>query len=654
MSRLFIRQSKLFWKLFLGYAVLTTLALGTCVLLILREYDEFYGEEIVESLRVQAQTLRSVVRGRLTPAHTHELDRIAKEAAKPGAHAVHITFVAADGAILGDSHADPADLDTHRDRIEIKAALDNGWGTATRWSNTAGRMMSYVALRVGPKEHPEGVVRVALGVATIGNRTQSVRKIIWTIAAIAITATALFSLGLARLWTMPIRRITAVAGRISRGDLTARARIHGSDELARLAESLNEMRRHLARQLTTIDHQRKTFEALLDQVQEGVIVAGPDGNVVHANPAAARLLHPDDAEHWVGLTWTGRPIEQCVPQHDLQRLLLADRITPSPPGDSFEEANAEPPGKRPETEIRIEIPNAASSLVLLARASTIRLPDPASDGRKTGDSSTSEVTGRILALTDISQIARTIQMKTDFVANASHELRTPLSAIRGAVETVLNIDVAEDAAAVKRFLGVIDRHSTRLEALVADLLALSRLEAPSSEFKPTTVDLRRFCDDLRDRWAHAIASKQLTWQCELASGLTRVTADVHLLGLAIDNLIDNAVKFTSPNGRITMTCNREDEALIIAVSDNGCGIPSQDHQRVFERFYQVAPDRSGGTSGQSEPRGTGLGLAIVRHAAAAMHGTVTLDSQVGVGTVVTLRIPQTVSAPQENDSQHEG
>jgi two-component system phosphate regulon sensor histidine kinase PhoR len=642
-TRILRRPSQLFWKLFAGYAVLMTLALGVCVLLIEREIEQFHAQELTEHLLAQARTLRSQVRGRLDSAHREQLDRIAKEVGGSEADGTRVTIVAADGTVLGDSQADVSRMDSHADREEIREALDEGWGESTRWSNTLRRALRYVAIRVGTPQNPEGVVRVAVRVKTIGARTQSMRRIIWTIAIVALAATIVFALGLARLWTMPIRRITRIAGRLSRGDLSARARVRGSDELARLAQSLNEMGDHLSEQLGTIDGQRRTLEALLDQLQEGVIVAGPDGRIVLSNPAAARLLHPDNAEPWVADSWAGRPIEQCVPQHDLQRLLLGS----GPTRTSWEGASARSspfdastPRVRSVSEVRLEVPSAGGPVVLLARASDIEMPAPLTDSERPDAARAAPRTGRILALTDITDIARTIQMKTDFVANASHELRTPLSAIRAAIETVMNIDIGGDAESAGRFLRVIDRHSARLEALVTDLLALSRLESIPKQTKPAVIDLGRFRQGLSERWADSVSTKQLHWECDIPPALREMTANADLLKMALDNLIDNAIKFTAAGGRVCLAFRREQDNLKIEVTDNGCGIPAQDQERVFERFYQVAPARSGADGGPAEQRGTGLGLAIVRHAVASMGGTVSLTSELGKGTRVTLTIPQ--------------
>jgi signal transduction histidine kinase len=231
-------------------------------------------------------------------------------------------------------------------------------------------------------------------------------------------------------------------------------------------------------------------------------------------------------------------------------------------------------------------------------------------------------------------------MKTDFAANASHELRTPLSAIRAAVETLLNTDTNEDAESARRFMRIIDRHSARLEAVVADLLALSRLESPSRKTKPAAIDVHQFGGELSEKWAERVNEKRLHWDCAVPSSLRRMTADEDLISMVLDNLVDNAIRFTDPGGHVSVAFRRERDALAIEVVDDGCGIPSEDQERVFERFYQIAQARSAGEGPPAESRGTGLGLAIVRHAVASMGGKVSLTSQLGVGTRVLVKIPQ--------------
>jgi signal transduction histidine kinase len=208
-----------------------------------------------------------------------------------------------------------------------------------------------------------------------------------------------------------------------------------------------------------------------------------------------------------------------------------------------------------------------------------------------------------------------------------------------AVETLVKMNLAEEAPAAARFLGVVARHSSHLEAMVSDLLDLARVESPSARFEPATLHLQRVFDELRGRWQEPLESRRLRWRAEVKPDCPTVHANAHLLKLVLDNLVDNAIKFTEAGGEVAVNGRRIGDRGVIEVSDTGCGIAPADQERVFERFYQVSPQRSGTGSPSGEKRGTGLGLSIVRHAASALGGTIQLESEVGVGTRVTLSLP---------------
>ncbi len=244
------------------------------------------------------------------------------------------------------------------------------------------------------------------------------------------------------------------------------------------------------------------------------------------------------------------------------------------------------------------------------------------------------------------RMTQAIKVRTDFVANASHELRTPLSAIRAAVETLRSIAPDENPATADRLIRVIDKHSMRLDAMVSDLLSLSRLESADGSFRASTLSVGELLRDLHDRFAESLREKSLHWSVESTMHNETIVASRHLLSLVLDNLVHNAIKFTEPGGNVTVRCARTGAGLLLAVADDGCGIPEEEQERVFERFYQVERARSG------EKRGTGLGLSIVRHAVIVMNGSIRLDSKPGAGTTITVEIPQ--PAPGETPAQETG
>ncbi len=614
-----MRAGRFFWKLFLGHAALVALVLGACLWAVLTRFDRIHDEATTADLRRWAGALRAVVVDRFDVAHALELDALVKTMGAADPEGVRMTLVSAAGVVLGDSQADPSGMDSHADRPEIRQALTEGWGESVRWSRTVSRDMKYVAVRVGSAERPLGYVRVSLGTQAMAAHDLAVHRLVWMIGLIGLLGAVSLALGLAVLWSGRIFRLTATAHRLSRGDLSIPIHASGSDEVSLLAQSLERMRDRLARQLATIDRQNRMLESLLAQLHEGVMVTASDGRMVLVNPAAARLLSLPVGPDANRVATSGRRVEDCIQQNDLRQMLLPHSA-----------------GQGPMNEARLDVPTEAGVRSILARVSEITLPEP-HDYKEAMAHSDHPATGRLLVLTDVTELTRTLQLRSDFVANASHELRTPIAAIRAAVDTVLRIDVAGEAEAARRFLEIIARHTSRLEALVGDLLDLSRLESPSASFQPTALRLQRVGDELHDRWSNEIDRKQLRWGWDIADDCPNVFANLYLLQLVLDNLVDNAIKFTDGGGRIGVACRREGRSVEIEVYDTGCGIAPQDHQRVFERFYQVESARSG--TAAAPPRGTGLGLSIVKHAVAALGGSVRLDSALGSGTRVTVSIP---------------
>jgi two-component system phosphate regulon sensor histidine kinase PhoR len=247
--------------------------------------------------------------------------------------------------------------------------------------------------------------------------------------------------------------------------------------------------------------------------------------------------------------------------------------------------------------------------------------------------------GALLVLRDVSTMANTLQMKTDFVANASHELRTPIAAIKIAMETLQDV-YGDDTQQSEWCITIIEGHVKRLEEMLRDLLDLSRLESPDAEPKLAEVKPWDLYAIVRSTLGPTARQKGV----DLRFGDDPITpdsfrSDERLLHLVLKNLIENSVKFTAPGGTIILSMiaieHHGKPAVELKVTDTGIGIPPEHLDRVFERFYQVDSARSG-TAG----RGTGLGLAIVKHAVAALGGSVRLTSTVGKGTTVTCILPQ--------------
>lgn len=449
------------------------------------------------------------------------------------------------------------------------------------------------------------------------------------ISAIAIVSLVVAILTIAvvlvlqiRRWGRLLMRIAQAARSISSGDLNAHIEASGSRELELLGRALDQMRKRLVGQVGQMDRQRRTFEKLLTELREGVVVIDGRGRVVLLNPAAIRLLNlfgRRNVEDYVGLA-----VERCIPQLDLQRLLT--RSAASPTRSRPEEAG--PSGDRAES--RLEIETANGMQYLQAQATAITLPMDAAQSDLPSE-------GRLLVLTDITELTRSVQMKSDFVANASHELRTPLSSIRAAVETLQTLDWQSEADSARRYVSMIERHSARLEALAGDLLDLSQVEGGAARLNPERVNIESLTNEVRGHFTDRLIAKRLRLEADFsACGRPDFVANPQLVRLVIDNLIDNAIKFSESGKRIGLEWSSDASIVCFTVSDEGCGIPFEEQGRVFERFYQVERARSGSIA----ERGTGLGLSIVRHAVNTLRGEVTLQSTVGAGTRICVKIPQ--------------
>ncbi len=583
-------------------------ALVACVWLIIGEVDRFYESELTEHLRGYAILLREQAGTEFRFNRVEQFDQLAKD---HGVHELRATFIMSDGTVLGDSQADPRTMESHAKREEVVEAIMSGFGESTRWSDTVKQHMKYVALPVANENGVSGIVRVALPKRSIAARLELAQALIWQIAGIALFVAVGLALGLTLLWSRRIERVTSAARLISRGDLSSDINVEGRDEIAMLARSVNRMRRSLSTQLHMIDRQRRTLQYLLTRLDEGVVVADSDGVVILSNPAAWQLLqieepHTPSDEH---------PTIDTLPE-GLRKLLMMDN------GQD---------GKH-RIERRITIGEGESLSILLARVSNISLPHYT----QSGDVATTK-DGRILVLTDVTELTRATQIKADFVANASHELRTPLSAIRAAIETLMSMSSNQESPEHTPLLDIIDRHSDRLGMMVADLLDLSWLESGSTRNIPVAVDPNDVLIELGERFADRLSAQKINWNVSTESckyaGDQKLRIDVRLLNMVLNNLVDNAIKFTPAGGVISADATCLENEFAFTVADTGIGIPNEDQSRIFERFYQVTRARSG------VKRGTGLGLSIVRHAVEQMGGRLELKSTINEGTSIRVLVP---------------
>ena len=407
-------------------------------------------------------------------------------------------------------------------------------------------------------------------------------------AGLALITAFVVASALAARYRARAQAIVDVGRRYALGDLSRPGPDYGDDDLGTAARALDLAVHEQERRITLLARDRARMQAILGSMVEGVLVVDDGGRLQLVNDAARRMLRIEsdavDRPYVEALRHPG------VVEH-VGRLLAGG--TPH----AFEFSTAR---------------DASRELVA-------RLAPVAGTGR-----------GVVVVLHDVTDLKRADQIRRDFVANVSHELRTPLTAIRGYAEAL--VDDSEDPEARRRFLEIIQRHATRMERLVKDLLRLAMLDAGKEMLEAAPADIGALIGGIVEDMAPAAAAKGLRVTTSAGRDTRGVPVDAAKVHDIIRNLVENAINYTQDGGDIAVTAAVADGALAVTVSDNGPGIPPEDLGRVFERFYRV--DKSRG-----RPGGTGLGLAIVKHLADLHGGTVRVRNGEHGGAIFDVRLP---------------
>ena len=377
-------------------------------------------------------------------------------------------------------------------------------------------------------------------------------------------------------WLAPLGMAPRVAG-----CLTGLARRLMRQEIAELTRTFTATTEALQAKIQELEASRSRIEGLLERMTEGVLAVGPHEELLLMNPAARAILGTD-----------------LIRRPELQTLL---RETVATGRDQVRDLTLYAPQERH----------------LRVRATTW---------------GTSGGSGALLVLHDITDLMRLEHLRREFVANVSHELKTPLTAIRGAVETLLDGALADPAAA-RPFAESIAEEAGRLQRLVEDLLTLAQVETKQVAPPWEPIAIGSFLQQEVARHQPLAHRHSVSLTLEVADPSLTVAADRAQLVQAVGNLLDNAIKYNRPGGRVTVRAEAAGRQLQLTVEDTGIGIPPGDLPRVFERFYRVDKARSRATGG------TGLGLSIVKHVAEQHGGTVAVESQPGRGSRFTLTLP---------------
>lgn len=553
-----------------------------------------------------------------------DLERIARDAAALPAQAPRqafvvavsrwlggrVTWIAADGAVLADSDVDPARLasvENHARRPEVLAAQGSGFGQSHRVSATTREGLLYAARTLtlpGEREGARSVVRVALPEAEMGRAIEPYRNDLLVLGLGGGLLAGGAVVAVRRKRDREVSSLAAAVEAVARGGGAPQGPMEEDLEAIRLR--LADVARRAAAAERGDEGVRLLSRVVFEELPEALLVVDASLRVLDANPAALRLFGLESIPAQAGLL-------------DVVRSVAIRK--------AFEDALQ---GGRPENVATILLAENGADRTLEV---TVR---PVPGSRAAG---TAAAVGLVR---DVSHREKTEAMRRQFVADVSHELRTPIAGIRAAAETAATEpDIPED---MERLLGIVRRQARHMEELVSDLTDLSLIETGAVTLTIERRNLRALLADvLRDLAAPAQA-RDVSVDLDVAGDLT-VDGDARRLAQVFRNLVDNAIKFSNPKGRVVVS-GRQGPAgeTVVSVTDFGRGIPKGDRDRIFQRFYRVDPSRA-----KSVP-GTGLGLAIVKHLLILQAGAVTVDSEVGRGSTFTVTLPAKLSPDAAEDA----
>ena len=486
-----------------------------------------------------------------------------------GSHGTRLTWIAADGTVLYDSSANAAGMENHADREEVSSALKTGTGESTRYSTTLMERQLYCAQRLNDGT----VVRLSCEQYTPLMLVLGMLQPVIVIATAALAVSGVLASGLSKRIVRPLNEL-----RLDEPD-----KIETYPELAPLTDKLRSQQNQLRAQEKELRQRRDEFDAATENMIEGLVLLNERGTILSINKSATKLL--DISRYCVG-----KDILLLNNSRQMQELLGRVRS-----GEHCE----------------MPIEHGGVSYTVYA--------SPVVSGER--------VAGTVLLVLDMTEKEKAEKLRREFSANVSHELKTPLHTISGCAELLANGMVKPDD--IPRFAAQIQSESKRMITLIEDIIKLSHLDEGAGDMQRCDVDLaaiaRATVENLRPAAKAAdVALSVNACPAVIKNGIPQ------LLEAIVYNLCENAIKYNRPGGFVKVSVEKNADGTVLTVEDNGIGIPAEQQERIFERFYRVDKSHS------KEVGGTGLGLSIVKHAAALHNAKISMHSAPDEGTSISV------------------
>lgn len=573
-----------FYKIFATYLVIIALSFLVLNLFARDEIKKVMTAQIESQLTAYAQLVDLNPTGQ-TYQQLKQIARIS---------GARVTLIDADGKVLADSEKETAGLENHLNRPEIQEARLKGKGESVRYSTTVGVDMLFIAVPVIVESTITGYVRLARPLYDVRNTIEKVYNSFFMamliIAFLSLIIAVLFSYRLAA----PIKAMERFTERLREGIPEGAAIfLNTTDETRKLADNINYLVDELNAKIKLANEESSKLVAAFASMTEGVMILDAEERIEVVNQAMSNMLAMQYGDI------TGKTLMEAFRNADLQKAFL-----------KFKESR--------ETVFQ-EITLGNIQPVILSVSIT-------------GVKSNIDLEKTMIVFHDVTRLKKLERVRVDFVANVTHEIRTPLTAILGYLETLRDGAISNPDEAQK-FIDIILKHAERLNRLVEDLLTISKIELGEVKFHLENISVGEAVNHVMPIIAPHAKVKNITLENLMPEIISRIKADKDRISQIFINILDNAVKFTPENGKVTIAAEETKEYVAVTISDTGIGIPREEIERLGERFYRVDRNRS------RELGGTGLGLSIVKHLMIAHGGKMEITSQLGQGTKVLLFFP---------------
>ncbi len=589
------------WKIIFIYLTLILFSLQLISVYLVQSLEQYYLRNYKENVENQASLLSAFMKpdfGR-GEAWADDTVRLAREFRD--LHEMEIIVLDNHAQIVGTSGSQ-AVIGRRLIRDEITRALAGNLSDNLRYDPLNEERRYYMAYPIENNQSTLGVIYLSGSLKSVDDTLSEVKTIMLSGVGLALAVSFILGVVLTRTITVPIKEVTGQARDMAGGDFSRKIEVQTSDEIGRLGETFNYLAEQLSHTIGEMSSEKSKVEAIINNMSDGVAALNGKGYLIQINPSAQRLINN---------------LNLKIPALNCSGFSLLRSLIGSEETRRF---------IRNQKPLTAEISSQDPDCTMQVKIAPFKIDKGKLDGT-------------LIVLHDITRERELTRRQEEFVADVSHELRTPLATVKSYVDTLLD-GAAEEPEVRNRFLKVLSKETERMVSMIKDLLVLSQMDSGRVDWQKTEVDLKDLALEAVDQAKQKLSLKLPQINVLVNSDFYRVSVDRDKVMRVFSNLLNNALKYTAPEGKINISAKGQGRFIKVLIEDNGSGIPEDELPRVFERFYRVEKNRS------RDYGGTGLGLSIARKVVEAHGGKIWIDSSTGLGTRVWFTLPV---APGEED-----